>query len=604
MKLLHSRLDCGVVSMALSSNLVYEFAKVVAETPIEESSTTLGGTAIVNGSAIYVRLDGSTADTPVKTLISVKNGERVTVQIKNHVATVIGSASDPASSTSEFNNLSSQVVQLGTLVADKVSTDQLNASNARITTLEADNVMIKKNLSADTASITTLTADNVTIKDTLTAQQADVNYIKAHSVTTDVIEAKYATIDGVKMTNGDIYNLTAHFAALDDMTAAKASITDLQANKANVTDLDATNINVSEKLSATDANLKYATITNLNATNANVDSLSARAATFESTTTETLSANTASINDLQANKADITSLKTQYADIDFTNINYAAVSKIFSDSGVIKDLIVDNQKITGELVGVKIKGDLIEAGTLIADKLVVSGENGLYYKLNWDGTHLDGEQTEYNSLNGQVITASSITADKVAVHDLNAFGATIGNFHIGSDSLYSESKASIDNTNRGIYLGADSQVYFGDQNSYLKYYKDGDNYKLKLSADEIEFGASSKRTIQDTITNMFSTTTVSAVGLKVQTSNAGDVYSLIDGRGLHVLTKDSNGNDYIIAEFKDNQSLIDSVKIVSAADLGAHRIDAFSYTDDDVNDSDVAVTIAGTGFFWIGDITL
>ena len=44
-------------------------------------------------------------------------------------------------------------------------------------------------------------------------------------------------------------------------------------------------------------------------------------------------------------------------------------------------------------------------GGLIADKLVVKGENGLYYKLNTDGVTTETEQTEYNSLNGSVITA-------------------------------------------------------------------------------------------------------------------------------------------------------------------------------------------------------
>ena len=88
---------------------------------------------------------------------------------------------------------------------------------------------------------------------------------------------------------------------------------------------------------------------------------------------------------------------------------------------MIKNVVVGDQTITGELVGVTIKGDLIEGNTIKADKLVIKGEDGLYYKLNTNGSGVTSEQTDYNSLNGTVIQAKSITADKVAVTDLVSF---------------------------------------------------------------------------------------------------------------------------------------------------------------------------------------
>ena len=101
-------------------------------------------------------------------------------------------------------------------------------------------------------------------------------------------------------------------------------------------------------------------------------------------------------------------------------------------------------------MGVTIKGELIEGGTVVADKLVVQGEDGLYYKLNTDGVSITAEQTEYNSLNGSVITAKSVTAEKISVSDLVAFGADIGGFHITTDAIYSGVKESVDNTTRGV----------------------------------------------------------------------------------------------------------------------------------------------------------
>ena len=78
----------------------------------------------------------------------------------------------------------------------------------------------------------------------------------------------------------------------------------------------------------------------------------------------------------------------------------------------------DNGTITGNLIGVTISGDLIEGNTIVAEKLVIKGDDGLYYKLNTDGVTTESEQTDYNSLNGNVIRAKSVTAEKINVSDL------------------------------------------------------------------------------------------------------------------------------------------------------------------------------------------
>ena len=83
---------------------------------------------------------------------------------------------------------------------------------------------------------------------------------------------------------------------------------------------------------------------------------------------------------MSATDADI-----KYANIDFTNIGKAAMEYFYSASGLIKDVIVGDQKITGHLIGVTISGDLIEGNTIVAEKLVIRGEDGLYYKLNSNG---------------------------------------------------------------------------------------------------------------------------------------------------------------------------------------------------------------------------
>lgn len=201
---------------------------------------------------------------------------------------------------------------------------------------------------------------------------------------------------------------------------------------------------------------------------------------------------------ITADQADI-----KYSNIDFSNIGKAAIEQFFATSGIIKDVVVGDQTVAGELVGVTIKGDLIEGGTVKADKLVIKGEDGLYYKLNVDAlgeTTASSDDKYQNGLDGSAIIAKSITATKIDVRDLVAFGATIGGFKISDSSIHSGAKESADNATRGIYLGMDGQAAIGDGNDYIKYVKDANgNYHLAVSASEILLSASGK-TVDESIT--------------------------------------------------------------------------------------------------------
>ena len=225
------------------------------------------------------------------------------------------------------------------------------------------------------------------------------------------------------------------------------------------------------KLDVDTAKITYATIENLKGTEGRFDKLVA--------------------DNINATNAKFEELGTQYANIDFSNIGKAAIEQFYSTSGIIRDLVIGDQTITGELVGVTIKGDLIEGNTIVADKLVIKGSDGLYYKLNTNGESVEAKQTEYNSIHGSVIQAKTITATKIDVKDLVAFGATIGGFNIGQDSIFSGVKETVDNKSRGIYMDKNGQIAIGDVNNYIKYFKDTDGrYRLKISAASLEFNAS------------------------------------------------------------------------------------------------------------------
>lgn len=414
--------------MALSNDILTQFAKAVKKEDQRKKESTAYGTVVEYNGEKYVKLDGSDLLTPVKTTSSVENDDRVMVTIKDHSATITGNITSPSASSSEVDKIGDQISEFEIIIADKVDVIEFNAEKARIDELYAQNVEISGKLEANEADIKDLEADNVTIKDKLTANEADIDNLKATNVEiSGKLEAVDADIENLHTENATITgSLNAAIADIDQLQADNVQITgDLTAANAKIEELEA------EKLSATDADLKY-------------------------------------------------------ANIDFANIGQAAIENFFSKSGMIGDLVVGDGYVTGKLVGITIIGDLIEGGTVKADKLVVQGEDGLYYKLNVSAETVGAEQTEYNSLNGSIITAKSITAEKVNVHDLVAFDATIGGFQITENSLYSGVKESVDNTTKGIYLDNDGQFAVGDATNYLKYYKDTDGtYKLAISASAV-----------------------------------------------------------------------------------------------------------------------
>lgn len=303
---------------------------------------------------------------------------------------------------------------------------------------------------------------------------AEFEIILADKVDTADFNAANARIDTLVSDNVLIREqLTANTADIDTLQAGTLEIRDLiTAANANITQLQ------TDKLDASIAVITYATISDLEATNASIHNLEATYGDFADLTTNHFTAIDAAINNLNVT----------YATIDFANIGSAAMEYFYSKSGLIENVVVGDGTITGNLVGVTLKGDIIEGNTIVADKLVIQGEDGIYYKLNTDGMTVAAEQTEYNSLNGSIITAKSITATQISVNDLVAFDATIGGFNITDDSIYSHIKDSEGNVLRGIYMDTEGQFNFGDDTNFVKYYKDDDGtYRLAISAESIMY---------------------------------------------------------------------------------------------------------------------
>lgn len=440
--------------MSLSSDLISQFVKITKDTPETKKESVVSGTVVLTKDGGYgIRLDGSpegvepipvsSEDNVTTTELAINN--RVLVTIRNHTAIVTGNLSSPSvgaetvtaveqtanaasstasSASTKVDNLSDQIAEFGTVFATKVETSQLRADL----------------LAANKASFDTLTAEDAKISGKVSAAEGAITELKSKDVE---ISGK------VSASEGEISKLKT------------------------------------DKLDATVAKNTYATIENLTATNTEVNTIKGNQASFEQATAGKFDAVEADIEELNSKKLSATDIEGKYANIDFSNIGTAAVEKFYAVSGLIKNVTLESGTVVKELVGVLIKGDLIEGGTIAADKLIVKGEDGLYYKLNVNAlgeTTAKSDPKYQNGLDGSVIIAKSIAAEKISVSDLKAFGATIGGFSIGDSAIHSVAKTSATNTTRGIYMDNLGQFVVGDASNYIKYFKDTDGqYKLDIS---------------------------------------------------------------------------------------------------------------------------
>lgn len=240
--------------MSLSSELISQFAKITNdEKPKKSEEVTLYGEVVELEEMICVRFDGAEELTPVTTIVekddtgeivnykygaaSVKSGDRVSVSLKNHSATITGNLSDPPAGRAEF------IVGLDTIVAkigedvqlkldgvEKSITAQVENTNVRIDNMgvtisnnyaELSNAIssgdselskaisqLNSDLSQDISdAVTTIngkinvnTNDISTVVNNLTALKEGfkdgTTVISGGCITTGMIDAKYLNLTG------------------------------------------------------------------------------------------------------------------------------------------------------------------------------------------------------------------------------------------------------------------------------------------------------------------------------------------------------------------------------------------------------------------------
>lgn len=455
--------------MALSKDIIKQFTKIVNDSNKKEAQEkTVNATYKKIDNVEYIQIDGSDILTPVTSTVQADDGDRVKVLIKNHSAIITGNITNPSASSTSVNNIKDKVDENGNTIKQiNNNIEQQNNSIIQIDNsikqvenkiLQYDNDINQQNNKIEQFDNTIKQQnDKITSMDNTIIQQGnDINSIN------NTIDQQN---NSIKEHNDNILSMNNQITSMNNKIELQGNDIQQQGTKIEMFDSDIKVLNSAFKID-------NGVLTGL--------------------------------SDIIVNNLKTNNLDAVYANLDFSNINFAAIKKVFSESGIIKDLVVNDSTITGELVGVTIKGDLIEANTLKADKLVILGEDGLYYKLNVNAlgeTTASSDPKYQKGLDGSVIIAKSITAEKVNVGDLVAFGATIGGYNITSKSLYSGVKDSVSNTTKGVYLGMDGQFAVGDNNNFLKFFKDTDGtYKLEIKAESIKFGSGGS-SIEDELNN-------------------------------------------------------------------------------------------------------
>ena len=208
--------------MPLSSELISQFAKITNDENIKKSEeATLYGTALITeDGGVFVKFDGAEEMTPVTTILekddtgeminykygaaSVNSGDRVSVSLKNHSATITGNLSDPPTGRAEFKvNTDSILARVGKTemwikdegvtfldLSNPTGKTVINGSCIQTGTINLTDCIKFTDLNAEMQNtITTLESDVDTAQATADAAVDDANY--AYGVARNIANGTY-----------------------------------------------------------------------------------------------------------------------------------------------------------------------------------------------------------------------------------------------------------------------------------------------------------------------------------------------------------------------------------------------------------------------------
>lgn len=213
--------------MALSTELISEFVKITNDRvkDTKDRETTVYGTVVEDAGVMYVRIDGSDRLTPVTTTTNIKAGERVTVMIKNHTATVMGNVTSPSATIVDIGDV--------TDAADKLIGFEVRLSSVEGTTeTNSDRITLSETAYRQLVdSISTLVTDangNSMMTQTSTGWTFNMSAIESTlNQAANELNSVSGEVDGISDTiskleslAGDLAQKTAYITMTTDETGA------------------------------------------------------------------------------------------------------------------------------------------------------------------------------------------------------------------------------------------------------------------------------------------------------------------------------------------------------------------------------------------------
>ena len=301
---------------------------------------------------------------------------------------------------------SKQVEKIDNFIAGNLTTEKLDARYASVDNLNATNANVE-DLKAKA-----ITTDNLNAKlvetDALTATNARVATLESTTVKSDELKAKYATIQQLQSDYATIENLNSTNATVDDLKAKAITTDNLNANLVKADAITAANARIDDL----DSTTVKADVLKANYTD--TKTLEAKYATVENLTsnyskTSELDAKFATINELHSDYTNTENLNATYAKISTLEADYAKTSVLDSKFATINELHSDYMKakdIQADYAHVDLANVTTESvGTLLADSGVLKSS-----------TIVDGKVTgelDAVTLNADRITAGTLTADRL-----------------------------------------------------------------------------------------------------------------------------------------------------------------------------------------------
>lgn len=211
-------------------------------------------------------------------------------------------------------------------------------------------------------------------------------------------------------------------------------------------------------------------------------------------TTDNLDAITATITNLVVDEIDGKYATIDFANIDVANINKTNIGLLFAEVGLIDRATIVDGHITGFLDAVEINANKITAGTLVADRILLSGEEGsVLFALNNLG---ELTSTNVDTLDGYILTDRTITADKIIAKSITTNELDVAQIFADTtvtDTLFAQDITATGTITGATLIGVNAEIASGKiggfdiTRTFLGYLEESEYLDINTNEDKMSY---------------------------------------------------------------------------------------------------------------------